>query len=135
MFYSALKIKSLYFLKTNFYGLKLIWLDSVNYRDSTDTLANSANNKYRPFHIKINCSRFRIDRLQQLCRVIFLIYLFVTSRNYYFWFISVVENYHNLLKNSPKFQASVTERRTSLSKRSRMFWKNLSKVPVKKLNL
>ena len=45
--------------------------------------ANSTNTKCRPFHIKINCSKFRIDRLQQLCHVIFLIYLFVTSRNYY----------------------------------------------------
>ena len=34
--YSALKIKSLYFLKTSFYGIKVIWLDSINYRDLTD---------------------------------------------------------------------------------------------------
>ena len=45
------------------------------------------------------------------------------------------ENYHNLMKNSPKFQANVTERRTSLSKRPRMFRQNLLNAPVKKLNL
>ena len=38
------------------------------------------------------------------------------------------------MKNNPKFQANVTERPTSLSKRSRMFWQNLLKLPVKKLN-
>ena len=46
-------------------------------------LANSANTKYRPFHAKINCSKFRIDKLQQLRHVTFLIFLFLTSRNYY----------------------------------------------------
>ena len=39
------------------------------------------------------------------------------------------------MRNSRKFQANVTERRTSLSNRSRMFRQNLLKVPVKKLNL
>ena len=33
-------------------------------------LANSANTKCRPFHVKINCSKLRIGRLQQLCHVI-----------------------------------------------------------------
>ena len=46
-------------------------------------------------------------------------------------FFSAKENYYNLMKNSPKFQANVTERRTSLSKRSRMFRQNLLKVPEK----
>ena len=46
-------------------------------------LPNSANTKYRPFHVEINCSKFRIDKLQQLLHVTFLIYLFLTSRNYY----------------------------------------------------
>ena len=46
-------------------------------------LANSANTKYRPFHVEINYSKFRIDKLQQLLHVTFLIYLFLTSRNYY----------------------------------------------------
>ena len=87
--------------------------------------ANSANTKRRSFHVKINCSKFRIDRLQQLCHVIFLIYLFVISRNYYCY---VKENYYNLMKNSRKFQANVTERHSSLSKRSRMFRQNLLKV-------
>ena len=39
------------------------------------------------------------------------------------------------MKNSPEFQANVTEKHTSLSQRSRMFRPNLLKVPVKKLNL
>ena len=46
-------------------------------------LPSSGNTKCRPFYVKINCPKFRIDRLQQLCHVIFLIYLFVTSRNCY----------------------------------------------------
>ena len=36
------------------------------------------------------------------------------------------------MKNSAKFQVNITERRTALSKRSRMFRQNLLKVPVKK---
>ena len=51
------------------------------------------------------------------------------------WCISAKENYYNLTKNSRKFQASVTERCTSLNKRSGMFRQKLFKVPVKKLNL
>ena len=51
------------------------------------------------------------------------------------WCISAKENYYNLTKNSRKFQTSVTERCTSLSKCSGMFQQNLLKVPVKKLNL
>ena len=39
------------------------------------------------------------------------------------------------MKNSPEFQANITEKHTSLSQRSRMFRPNLLKVPVKKLNL
>ena len=49
--------------------------------------------------------------------------------------ISGKENYYNLTKNSRKFQASVTERCTSLSKHYGMFRQNLLKVPAKKLNL
>ena len=49
--------------------------------------------------------------------------------------ISAKENYYNLTKNSRKFQASVTERCTSLCNCSGMFRKNLLKVPVKKLDL
>ena len=96
-------------------------------------LANSANTKCRPFHVKINFSKFRIDRLQQLCHVIFLIYSFVTSRTTIVWFITAKENYYNRMKNSPKFWTNVTERRTSLSKLSRMFRQNLLRVPVKKV--
>ena len=47
-------------------------------------LANSANTKCRPFRVKTNCSKFIIDRLQQRCRMTFLIYLLVTSRNLLF---------------------------------------------------
>ena len=39
------------------------------------------------------------------------------------------------MKNSCKFQASVTEKCTFLNKRSGMFRQNLLKVPVKKWNL
>ena len=46
------------------------------------------------------------------------------------WFISANGSYYNTTKNSRKFQASVTERCTSLSKRSGMFRQNLLKVPV-----
>ena len=49
------------------------------------------------------------------------------------WCISANRNY--LVRNSRKFQASVTERCTSLSKRSGMFRQNLLKVPVKRMNL
>ena len=51
------------------------------------------------------------------------------------WRISTKENYYNLTENSRKFQASVTERGTSVGKRSEMFRQNLLKVAVKKLNL
>ena len=50
--------------------------------------------------------------------------------------ISAKKNYYNLTKNSHKFQASLTERCTSLSKSSVIVRENPSKVPVKvKLNL
>ena len=51
------------------------------------------------------------------------------------WCISDKENYYNLTKNSLKFQTSVTERCTSLSKHSGMFRQNLFKVSVKDMNL
>ena len=47
-------------------------------------LANSANTKCRPSQVKVNCSKFIIDRLQQRCHVTLLIYLFVTLRNLLF---------------------------------------------------
>ena len=47
-------------------------------------LANSANTKCRPFQVKINCSIFIIDGLQQRCHMTFLVSLFVTSRNLLF---------------------------------------------------
>ena len=63
----------------------------------------------------------------------FSISLFVTSRNLLFGVFK--ENYYNLTKNSRKFQTSVTERCTSLSKRSGMFRQKVLKVPGKKINL
>ena len=98
-------------------------------------LVNSANTKCRLFHVKINCSKFRIDRHQQLCHVIFLICLFVTSRNYYCLVYFCQGKFSQFCEKNPTFQANVTEGHTSLTKRSRMFRKNLLKVPVKKLNL
>ena len=49
--------------------------------------------------------------------------------------ISAKENYFNLTKNRGKFQASATERCTSLSKHFRMFWQNLLKLLVKRFGL
>ena len=94
----------------------------------TYLLANSANTKCRPFQVKINCSKFIINRLQQRCHVTLLISLFATSRNLLFGVFLP-------RKNTRKFQASVTERCTSLSKCSGMFRQNLLKIPVKKFNL
>ena len=68
------------------------------------------------------------NRLQQQCYLTFLISLFVTSRNLLFGVFLP-------MKNSRKYQESVTKRCTSLSKRSGMFRQNLLKVPVKYLNL
>ena len=94
-------------------------------------LANIANTKCPPFQVMINCSKFIADRLQQRCHVTFLIYLFVTSRNLLFG----VFCQGKLLQSYENYQASVTERCTSLSKCSGMFRQNLLKVPVKKLYL
>ena len=44
------------------------------------------------------------------------------------WCITARKNYYNLTKNNHKFQASMTERRTSLNKG----FQNSLKVPVKK---
>ena len=51
------------------------------------------------------------------------------------WCISAKKNYYNITKNNRTFQASVTERCNSLIKHSGTFRQNLSKVPVKKVNL
>ena len=47
-------------------------------------LANNASTKYRPFQVKINCSIFIIDGLQQRCHMTFLVSLFETSGNLLF---------------------------------------------------
>ena len=47
-------------------------------------LANSANTKCHSFLLKIDCSIFIIDRLQQWYHMTFLVSLFVTSRNLLF---------------------------------------------------
>ena len=96
-------------------------------------LANSSNAKCRPFQVNINCPKFITDGLQQRCHVTFSVSLFVTSRNLLFGVF--MENYYNLTKNSRKFQTSVTERCSFLSKRSGMFRQNFLKVPGKKINL
>ena len=49
------------------------------------------------------------------------------------WCISSKKNYDYLTNNNHKFQASVTERCTSLSKSSRIFPQNPLKVPGKKV--
>ena len=49
--------------------------------------------------------------------------------------LSAKENCYSLTNNSRKFQESVTQRCISVSKRSGMFWQNLLKASVKKLNL
>ena len=91
-------------------------------------LANSANTECRPFQVKINCSKFIIDRLQSRCCLTFLFSLFVTLRNLLFGvFLPRV--------NSRKYQANVTERCTYLSKRSGIFRQNHLKIPLKNLNL
>ena len=95
-------------------------------------LANSANTKCRPFQVKINCSKFTIDGLQQGCHMTFLVSLFVTSRNLLFGVFLPKK----IITTSQKIDvnASVTERCTSLSKRSGMFRQNLLNGGVKKLN-
>ena len=77
-------------------------------------IANSANTKCRTFQVKINCSKFVIDRLQSLGYLTFLFSLFVTLRNLLFGVFLPRENRR-------KYEASVTERCTSLSNCSRMF--------------
>ena len=47
-------------------------------------LANSANTNCRPFLVKINSSKFIIDKLQQRCDITLLVSLFVTSTNLLF---------------------------------------------------
>ena len=101
-----------------------VWLNSLFNR----ILANSANTKCRPFQVKINCSKFIIDRLQSWCYLTFLFSLFVTSRNLLFDVFLPWEK-------SRKYQASVSERCTFLSERSGMFRQNLLQVPLKNLNL
>ena len=45
------------------------------------------------------------------------------------WYISSKKTYYNLMKNSHKFQGSVTEKCTSLGISSGIFWqKNLASV-------
>ena len=90
-------------------------------------LADSANTKCRALHVKINCFKFIINRLQQRCHGTFLILLFAASRNLLFGIFLP-------RKNSRKVQASVTERYFSIW-RSGMFRQKFLKVPVKKLNL
>ena len=67
---------------------------------------------------------------------LFVISFFICNiENRIVWCISAKENYHNLTKNNHKFQASFTERYTSLSKSSGIIRQNPLKAPTKKLNL
>ena len=91
-------------------------------------LGNSTTTKCRLFEVKINCSKFIIDRLQSRCYLTFSFSLFLTSGNLLFDVFLPREK-------SRKYQASVTERCTSLSKRSEMFRQNLFQVPLTNLNL
>ena len=94
-----------------------------------------------PSKVKINCSKFIIAGLQQRCNTTSLVSLFVISfficniENLTVWCISTKQNYYNLTKNNHKFQASFTERYTSLSKSSGIIRQNPLKAPTKKLNL
>ena len=65
-----------------------------------------------------------IDGLQQRYHITLLVSVFVTSKNLH---ISAMKNYYNLTKNNHKFQASATERCTSLSKSSGIFQQDLLK--------
>ena len=47
-------------------------------------LANGASSNYRPFQVKINCSKFIIDGFQQQCHLTLLGSLFVTSKSLLF---------------------------------------------------
>ena len=47
-------------------------------------LANSGNTKCCPFQVKMNCSIFVIDGIQQRCHMTFLVSLSVTARNLLF---------------------------------------------------
>ena len=96
-------------------------LTEISYFNKTK-LANSTNAKCWTFQLKINCPKFIIDGLKQRCHMTCSISLFVTSKNLLFGVFK--ENYYNLTKNSHKFQTSVTERCTFLSKRSGMFRQN-----------
>ena len=49
------------------------------------------------------------------------------------WCVSAKKNYYNLMKNNHKFQASVTERCTSLSKISGIFLAKFFKSTSKKV--
>ena len=75
-----------------------------------------------------------IDGLLQRCHITLLVSLSVTSRSLLFCaFLPKI--YYNLTKNNHKFQTSVTERCTSLSKSSGIYLQNPLKVSVKKLNI
>ena len=76
-----------------------------------------------PLQVMINWSKFIIDILQQQCHVTFIIFLLVGSRSMLQVYFCQEKSLQSM-KNSLKFQASVTERCTSLSRCSGMFWQN-----------
>ena len=67
--------------------------------------------------------------------MILLVFLFIAIEKSIVWYISAKDNYCNVTKSNHKFQASVTERYTSLCKSSGVFRQNPFKASVKKLNL
>ena len=77
-------------------------------------LANIPNTNCHLFQVKINCSKLIKDGLQQRCHMTLLVSLFIKEK-LTVWCISAKRNYYDLKKNNHKFQASVTERCTSVS--------------------
>ena len=67
---------------------------------------------------RVNCFKLFVCNIEKLIIV---------------WCISDKENHYDLTKNSPKFEASVTEKCISLSEHSGMFRQNFLKLPLKKL--
>ena len=108
-------------LGSTFFHVTLQYFKFIN-------LASSANTNCRPFQVKINCSKFIIDGLQQWCYITLLVSLFITSRNLLFD-VFLPRKVILILK------ISVSERCNSLSKSYGIFRQNPFKVPVTKLNI
>ena len=97
-------------------------------------LANSANTDCCPFHVKITCSKFKIDELQQRCHKTLLVSLLVTLRNLLFG-VFLPKNIIRILRKITINFRKVSLKGVPFRKSSRIFWQNPLKVPVKRLNL